>query len=93
MTNPENENKPGLGYDFWYPKLSIVDPELMLSMPAEVTRNTGLDVLYHALEAYISNGATPASSILAAEAIRLVIANLKTVLDNPADIEARSATA
>ena len=90
VTNPENGNKPGLGYDFWYPQLSIVDPELMLSMPVEVTRNTGVDVLYHALEAFISNAATPIGSILAAEAIRLTVANLKTVIDNPNDIDARS---
>jgi alcohol dehydrogenase len=93
VTNPENGNKPGLGYDFWYPRLSIVDPELTLSLPQDVTRNTGVDVLYHALEAYISNIATPASSIMAAEAIRLTVANLKKVLDKPDDIEARSAMA
>ena len=90
VTNPQNGNKPGLGYDFWYPRISIIDPELMVSMPTEVTRNTGLDVLFHALEAFISKTATPASDIFAAEAIRLVIANLKKVLDSPEDIEARS---
>lgn len=93
VTNSENGNKPGLGYDFWYPRLSIVDPELMVSMPQDVTHNTGVDVLFHALEAYISKIATPASSIMAAEAIRLTVANLKKALDNPEDIEARSAMA
>lgn len=93
VTNPKNNNKPGLGYDFWHPRLSIVDPDLMMSMPEHVTRNTGIDVLYHALEAYISNVATPASTMVAAEAIRLVVANLKQVIDNPDDLEARSAMA
>ena len=93
VTNPQNGNKPGLGYDFWYPRVSIVDPELMLTMPENVTRNTGLDVLYHALEAFISNAASPASSIMAAEAIRLTVANLKNAIDHPNDIEARSAMA
>lgn len=93
VTNPENKNKPGMGYDFWYPRLSIVDPELMVSMPADVTRNTGIDVLYHALEAYISKAATPFSTIIAAEAIRLVVASLVKAIENPTDLEARSAMA
>jgi alcohol dehydrogenase len=93
VLNEENNNKPGMGYDFWYPRLSIVDPELTVSMPADVTRNTGVDVLYHALEAYISNTTTPFATILAAEAIRLTVANLKTAIEHPADIEARGAMA
>jgi alcohol dehydrogenase len=93
VTNPENGQKPGTGHDFWYAKVAIVDPELMLSMPAKVTINTGLDVFFHAYEAYVSKAANEFADIFAKRAMELVIQNLKKCVDTPDDIEVRSALA
>ena len=91
VTNPENGNKPGTGHDFWYPDLSIVDPELTLTLPERVTINTGLDVFFHAYEAYVCKDANEYSDMFAKRAMELSIANLKKCVDNPQDIAARSA--
>ncbi len=54
------------------PDMAILDPELVLSMPASLTAYSGLDALVHALEAYVSILASEYTNGLALEAIRLV---------------------
>lgn len=90
LTNPKDNNKPGIGYDFWFPTVSVVDPELTLSLPRSVTLNTGLDTFYHAFESYVCNVANPYADMFAEKAMETVVASLKKCLDNPGDIEARS---
>ncbi len=90
ITNPDTREKPGIGHDSMFPKVSIVDPELMVTVPKEITAHTGIDVLFHAFEAYISNVATPLTDILSAEAINLVLENLGAALEDGANMEART---
>lgn len=90
ITNAETQEKPGIGFDCTYPAVGIVDPELMLSVPPDVTADTGLDILYHALEAYVSTGAHPFSDLLAAEAISLVVGNLEAAIAHGQDLTART---
>jgi len=90
ITNTKHHEKPGTGNDSTMARYAIVDPELTVSLPREVTRNTGIDVLFHAMEAFIANVATPFTDLFAREAIRLVVENLGTAMDNGKDIEARS---
>jgi alcohol dehydrogenase len=90
ITNTKHHEKPGTGNDSTMARVAIVDPELMVSLPREVTRNTGIDVLFHAMEAFIANVATPFTDLFAREAIRLVVENLTTALENGKDLEARS---
>lgn len=54
------------------PEYAIIDPRLPQTMPSEVARNSGLDVLVHAIEAYVSKVATPFSDALALKAIKTV---------------------
>lgn len=91
VTNPANNQKPGTGHSFWYAKVSIVDPELTLSLPKNVTINTGLDVFFHAFEAYVSKTENEFADIFAHRAMELVIENLEKCVNTPNDIEARSA--
>src|ERR687886_65975 len=51
---PEQRVKTGISHQYLRPHRGIVDPLLTLSLPAEVTSSTGLDVICHAAEAYIS---------------------------------------
>jgi alcohol dehydrogenase class IV len=55
-----------------FPRVALLDPELTVSMPPEITANTGIDALTHALEGFTSVKAQPLSDQLALEAISLI---------------------
>ena len=93
ITNTKCHEKPGTGNDSTMARVAIVDPELMVSLPREVTRNTGIDVLFHAMEAFIANVATPFTDLFGREAIRLVVENLGKAMEDGRDLEARSCMA
>ncbi|MCF7941509.1 MAG: iron-containing alcohol dehydrogenase [Spirochaetia bacterium] len=90
ITNTTDHEKPGTGNSTTAARYAIVDPQLMLTIPASITASTGIDVLFHAMEAYLATIATPFTDLLAQEAIRIVMANLGTVLEDGSDLEARS---
>jgi alcohol dehydrogenase len=69
----------------------MVDPDLTISLPAGLTAATGMDVLTHSIEAYISPLSGPVNDLLALEAIRLVAANLLKAFINGGDLAAREA--
>ena len=71
---------------------AVLDASLTLGLPKAVTAATGVDAIVHAVEAYTSARLkNPLSDALAREALRLLSSNLLTVVDQPADIDARSA--
>jgi len=74
------------------PQVAIVDPLLTIGMPKNITAATGMDALTHAIEAYVSHKAQPASDIFALNAIRLLYANLFKAWKQPDNKEARSNT-
>ena len=71
------------------PVLSIVDAELMASMPKGLTAATGMDALTHAIEGYITKGAWHLSNILEINAIKIIADNLRTATFDGANMEAR----
>lgn len=73
------------------PDVAILDMELPAKMPKSITAHTGMDVMSHALEAYVSIIANPLTDPLAVEAIRLVIDWLPKAYENGEDMEARDA--
>jgi len=72
------------------PDIAILDPAIPAKMPKHITANTGMDVLAHAVEAYVSTGASPYTDALAIQAIRLVFDNLVEAYNNGDDMEARN---
>ncbi|MBN1461749.1 MAG: iron-containing alcohol dehydrogenase [Armatimonadetes bacterium] len=90
LTDDESHQKRGVLSRSLYPTVSIVDPELMLSMPRGVTAVTGVDALFHALEAFLSRGANAYSDLVGTEALRLIVANLETVFQDGSNLEARA---
>lgn len=71
------------------PIMAVNDPELMVDMPKSLTAATGMDALTHAIEAYVSTDATPATDSAALMAIKLIFKFLKRAVENGKDIEAR----
>lgn len=90
VTNVVTNEKPGIGFECTYPTVAIVDPNLMTSITCDVTADTGVDVFFHAMEAYISLGANRFSDMISEEAIKLVVKNLGIVIKDGNNIEART---
>lgn len=71
------------------PDVAVLDPEMTLSLPPALTASTAFDALAHAIEAFTSRLANPASDIHALEAIRLIAACLPRALADGGDRAAR----
>jgi acetaldehyde dehydrogenase/alcohol dehydrogenase len=71
------------------PDVAIVDPQFVMSMPKGLTADTGIDCLTHALEAGVSNYASPYTDSNAMQAIRMVFKYLPIAYDEPNNAEAR----
>jgi alcohol dehydrogenase class IV len=70
-------------------ELAILDPELTVGLPPQLTAATGMDALTHAIEALVCPVFHPMCDAIALEAIRLVFCYLPRAYDNGRDIEAR----
>lgn len=76
-----NKKYPLADYELT-PNVAIIDPDLVMSLPQSITADTGMDVLTHALEAYVSNMASDYTDGLAEKAIELVFKNLRESYNN-----------
>lgn len=71
------------------PDVAIIDPDFVMSVPRSITADTGMDVLTHAIEAYVSTFASDYTDGLALHAIKLVFENLPEAYENPGNRRAR----
>ena len=71
------------------PDVAIIDPDLVMTLPKSITADTGMDVLTHAIEAYVSNMASDYTDGLSEKAVELVFNNLKEAYDHGDNKEAR----
>ncbi len=72
FNNNVKKYKLALGSEAFYPKVSLIDPELTYSMPKSVIANTGFDALSHSIEAYVSNSSCPITDAYCREALSLI---------------------
>ena len=95
--------KAGLSDNHLRPTLAVVDPLLLLAAPASITAACGLDALAHAVESFVAvdyryvqrpadaifNGGNPIASSLGAQAMQLIVDNLRTAVFQPQNVPAK----
>ena len=91
LTNPETGDKKSLRCDAIVPVLSIIDSELMQTIPKAVLASVGFDAMCHAMESYLSRAAQPVTDLLSLEGIRLIAAHLPMLYAGSEDAEAWNA--
>lgn len=86
----ETGEKIAFGNRGTYPTISVVDPELTLTVPPFYTAAQGFDALCHAVEGYLNRRASVVSDLFALEAVRLLGKSLARAVTNGDDLSARS---
>ena len=92
LTDPAERRKLGLGSREDIPDLAILDPALVVELPPQLTAETGLDALTHAIEGYTSTFHNDFSDGLCLMAARLIFTYLRRAYRDGADLEARQHT-
>ena len=90
ITKEDTQEKIGFGFKGTFPTMSIVDPELMLSVPPKLTAYQGFDALFHSVEGYVSNGTNLMSDMYALEAIKHISRYLPRAVADGSDLKART---
>lgn len=89
ITNAHTNEKTGLVDPVLFPKLAIIDPELMKSVPPKFTAYQGFDALFHSVEGYISKKANLMSDMAGSTAIKNIGKYLSRAVKDGNDMEAR----
>lgn len=76
-----------LGWDL-FPRVAILDPELIQTLPPGLTAGTGMDALSHAIEGYVSIRANPIADGLHRQAMSLIGKNLRAAVSNSRNLDA-----
>lgn len=93
ITNPDTHEKTGVFGIGTMPVLAVIDPELMMSVPANFKAYQGFDALFHSTEGFISKKCNEMSRMVASEAIRSVSRNLEMAIKEPENKDAMSKVA
>ncbi|SDX95705.1 iron-containing alcohol dehydrogenase [Salimicrobium album] len=91
ISNPAHREKYPLIDLSLIPDKAVLDVELVLNLPAQITATTGMDALTHAVESYIGGSGTRETRLLGRKAVRLIFGNLLTSYHHPGNREARFA--
>jgi len=89
IVNTEKKKKMTIVSKSLVPDIAIIDPETLSTKSAHLTASTGLDVLTHAIESYVSIAATPMTDVHAKNAMKLVAENLRPSVASKLNSEAK----
>lgn len=89
ITDQAQHAKLTLFHPEFYPLEAVIDPELMLTLPARMTAMTGFDAFSHAFESFTGAMPSPFVDNLALQAMKLVVDNLPNVVKNGLDLDGR----
>ena len=90
LASPEHRVKVSLRSALMLPRLAVVDPELTLDLPPDITAATGMDALTQLIEPLVSIRSNPMTASLCREGIRCVVRSLRRVCQMGRDSEARA---
>lgn len=90
IVDESDQRKVLIFHPLMLPKAVVADPELTISLPANLTAATGMDALAHCLEAFCANGFNPMADGIAMQGLRLINTYLVKAVKNGQDLEARS---
>lgn len=90
ITRSGHREKIGWGNESTFPHLSIVDPQLTLSLPLRMIAYTGMSAFFNAVAAILASSRQPASDMLALEAIQIISRFLPCAVKDGADQNART---
>lgn len=86
---PEKQFKASIRSELLLPRIALIDPELGVDVPPDVTARSGMDALCQLIESYTSTGANPITDALAVHGIGLAARSLRRAFDNGHDLDAR----
>ena len=86
---PDKKFKASIRSELLLPRVALIDPELGIGVPPDVTARSGMDALCQCIESYTSIGANPMADVLALEGIARAARSLQRACENGADIDAR----
>ncbi len=89
ITNTAANEKVGFGIKETFPRLAIIDPELMVSVPAKLTAYQGMDAFFHSVEGYLANVAQPLSDMYALDSVRRISTFLPQAVADGSNLQAR----
>ncbi len=89
ISNDETKEKTGIFFPSMFPTLSIVDADLMMSVPPKFTAFQGMDAFFHASESVINKNEHPMGEMFALKAIELIAQNLPIAYKDGSSKEAR----
>ncbi|WP_304941944.1 iron-containing alcohol dehydrogenase [Vallitalea guaymasensis] len=90
ITKEDTFEKIGYGNNDTFTSISIVDPDLMMSVPTKLTAYQGFDALFHATEGYLANISNEISDMYALKSIELIGRSLAKAVNDGNDKEART---
>lgn len=89
ISSAEYKIKVSLRSDFLFPRTALIDPELTISLPPQITAFTGLDALTQLIEAFTSNNSNPITDSLCKEGISRISRSFYNVYNSGSEIESR----
>lgn len=90
ITDPDTHIKYQINDLSLIPYMAVLDPQLTIGLPPNITATTGMDALTHAVEAYIGNYSTKETRILSKRAVKLIFSNIYTSYSDGENITSRN---